>query len=185
MAAEEVYPYNRSSGFQMLKTGEKSTDLEKIGVSQLGPEFRNAILGTSFTGLSGEFKLIDGQLQSPAFQIVNVIGSEARVIGFWTPTNGISQTLESTDKKKNSNSIDNLRAIIWPGESTEMPKGWEIPTSEKKLRIGVPVKQGFTEFLKVERNANSEPKVTGFVIDVLKEVMDSLPYSVPYEFVPY
>ncbi|KAI3932708.1 hypothetical protein MKW98_012679 [Papaver atlanticum] len=185
MAAEEVYPYNRSSGFKMLKTGEKSTDLEKIGVSQMGPEFLKAILGTSFTGLSGEFKLIDGQLQSSAFQIVNVIGSEARVIGFWTPTNGISQTLESTDTKKNSTSINSLRAIIWPGESTEIPKGWEIPTSEKKLRIGVPVKQGFTEFLKVEINANSEPKVSGFVIDVFKEVMDSLPYSVPYEFVPY
>ncbi|KAI3929221.1 hypothetical protein MKX01_006457 [Papaver californicum] len=172
MAAEEVYPYNRSSGFKKQNIRENSADLQKIGVSQLGPY--------------GEFKLIYGQLQSSAFQIVNVIGSEARVIGFWTPTNGISLTLESIGKEKYSTSIDNLRAIICPGESTEIPKGWEIPTSEKKLRIGVPVKQGFTEFVKVEKHgANTEPKVTGFVIDVFKAVMDSLPYSVPYEFVPY
>ncbi|MCL7024061.1 hypothetical protein MKW94_011546 [Papaver nudicaule] len=185
-AAEEV-PYKRSSGFKKLNIVANSTDLTKIGVSQLGPELRSAILGTTFTGLSGEFKLIDGQLQSSAFQIVNVIGSEATVIGFWTPANGISRTLESLEKNKYSTNINNLRAIIWPGESTVKPKGWEIPTSEKKLRIGVPVKPGFTEFVKVENfgATNTEPKVTGFVIDVFKAVMDSLPYAVPYEFVPY
>ncbi|KAL7180617.1 hypothetical protein ACSBR1_043747 [Camellia fascicularis] len=75
-------------------------------------------------------------------------------------------------------------AIIWPGESNVVPKGWEIPTGERKLRVGVPVKGGFVEFIKVERDAETNAVVaTGFCIDVFEKVMNSLPYAVPREYV--
>ncbi|OVA12793.1 Ionotropic glutamate receptor [Macleaya cordata] len=83
-------------------------------------------------------------------------------------------------------SKDNLRPIIWPGESIVAPKGWVIPTNEKKLRIGVLVKDGCSEFVKVTKNASTNSTyVTGYYIDVFNAVMEMLPYGVPYEFFPF
>jgi ionotropic glutamate receptor len=69
-----------------------------------------------------------------------------------------------------------------------IPKGWEIPSIGKKLRIGVPVKSGdnYTEFLKVTYdNSANKTDTTGFCIDVFKAVVDVLPYDLPYELIPY
>ncbi|KAJ4952014.1 hypothetical protein NE237_028846 [Protea cynaroides] len=165
---------------------------ERVHVFQLesqklmGSELLKALMNVRFEGLSGKFRIVDGQLLSSAFQIVNVIGKGERHIGFWTPTYGISENLYPSDKKVYSASMDDLRHVIWPGESTEVPKGWVIPTSGKKLRIGVPVKDGFSEFVKIERDPHTKGLiVTGYCIDVFKVVMDSLPYGVSYEFFPF
>ncbi|KAF5208221.1 Glutamate receptor [Thalictrum thalictroides] len=172
--------------FEKLNDGKNSTDLENLGISQIGPKFLESILQTKFNGLSGEFWIKDGQLQSSAFHIVNVIGKGGRDIGFWTPTLGISGKLNQTGENVYTTNKDNLRAIIWPGESTVVPKGWEVPTSEKKLRIGVPVKDGFSEFVTVTKNPRTNATlVTGFCIDVFKAVTDSMPYAIPYDFVPF
>ncbi|PNX70655.1 glutamate receptor-like protein, partial [Trifolium pratense] len=58
-----------------------------------------------------------------------------------------------------SSSKDDLGSIIWPGDVYSIPKGCEIPTIGKKLKIGVPVESG--------------------------AVVDILPYDLPYEFVRY
>ena len=44
---------------------------------------------------------------------------------------------------------DNLRGILWPRQTSNVPRGGEFPTSGKKLRVGVPVRKGFNEFVKV------------------------------------
>ncbi|KAL5699084.1 hypothetical protein ACHQM5_030033 [Ranunculus cassubicifolius] len=166
--------------------GKSSTDLESLGTSQIGPSLLQLLSKTKLMGLSGEFCIKDGQLQSSAFQIVNVVGKGARGIGFWSPSLGTSKTLEMKGTKKLTVSKDNLGAIIWPGDSVEVPKGWELPTSEKKLRIGVPVKDGFSEFVKVVKDPRTNATyITGFCIDVFKVVMESMPYAIPYEFVPF
>ncbi|XP_026411143.1 glutamate receptor 2.9-like [Papaver somniferum] len=56
-----------------------------------------------------------------------------------------------------------------------------------KLRIGVSVKEGFNEFVKVENNSGSHSgyKVTGYCIDVFKAALDELPYDVPYDLIPF
>ncbi|KAF8392930.1 hypothetical protein HHK36_021170 [Tetracentron sinense] len=172
--------------FQNPEVAENTTDLAAIGVSQIGPKLLQAVLRTRFRGLSGEFNLLHGQLQSTVFQLVNVIGNGAREIGFWTPLNGIVRELNANGMNKYTTSISNLRAIIWPGESTTAPKGWVIPTSGKKLRIGVPVKDGFSEFVKVTRDPSTNvTTVTGYCIDVFDAVMKALPYAVPYEYIPF
>ncbi|CAA6671983.1 unnamed protein product [Spirodela intermedia] len=49
-----------------------------------------------------------------------------------------------------------------------------------------PVKDGFNEFMKVERNVNSnQTEITGFCVDVFDSVMKVMPYNVPYEYVPF
>ncbi|XP_057503942.1 glutamate receptor 2.9-like [Actinidia eriantha] len=175
------------SEFKKPVTTKNLTDLAAIGTSEMGPRLLQSIKNIKFTSVSGEFHLVDGQLQSSAFQIINVIGKGESEIGFWTPQSGISKNLTLPSNHIYTTNRDDLKPIIWPGASDVVPRGWEIPTSEKKLRVGVPVKSGFTEFIKVERNSETnEVVVTGFCIDVFKEVMEnSLPYAVPYEFIPF
>ncbi|KAA8550529.1 hypothetical protein F0562_002213 [Nyssa sinensis] len=58
--------------------------------------------------------------------------------------------------------------------------------SGKKLRIGVPLKQGFKEFVNVDIHPQTNATiVTGFCIDVFKTAIDALEYEVSYEFIPF
>ncbi|GMN45603.1 hypothetical protein TIFTF001_014766 [Ficus carica] len=166
------------------------TDLNSFGVSRIGTKLCESLSGTKFRGVAGDFSLVNGQLQSSTFQIVNVNGNGGREIGFWTPQNGLTRTLllnNSSDMSGYySTSRSNLGPIIWPGESTVAPKGWDVPTSEKRLRIGVPVKEGFKEFVdvKIDPSTNTA-EVTGFSIDVFKAAVEKLPYALPYDFIPF
>ncbi|KAI3904202.1 hypothetical protein MKX01_030695 [Papaver californicum] len=163
-----------------------SSDVARLGVSQIGPELLREISNIKFKGISGKFDLFERQLQFNNFQILNVVGSGAREIGIWTPSEGIIKDISLVGATKTMYDKDNLRPVIWPGDTTIIPKGWEIPTNDKKLRVAVPVKEGFTEFVKVINNLSSDsPYVTGYCIDVFKAAIDMLEYSVQYEFVPY
>lgn len=168
--------------------GKNLSDLDMIGTSEMGATIAASVRNIRFNGLSGDFHIIDGQLQPSAFEIVNIIGKGERKIGFWTETHGISDKLKpSEDQSAHKSSKDNLGIIIWPGESNIVPKGWEMPTGhKKKLRVGVPVKSGLPEFVKVERDPLTNAVIaTGFCVDVFKEVMMSLPYAVSYDFIPF
>ncbi|EOY29260.1 Glutamate receptor, putative [Theobroma cacao] len=165
------------------------TDLETLGVSQNGPRLIQELSSTKFKGLTGDFHFVKGQLQSSVFQIVNVIGSGEKEVGFWTPENGLVRQLNSTNTNASTNSTSKpkLGPIIWPGDTNLVPKGWQIPTNGKTLRIGVPVKVGFTEFLDVvwDPITQKAKSIEGYCIDVFDAVMENMPYSVPYEYVPF
>ncbi|KAK1549729.1 hypothetical protein Q3G72_006829 [Acer saccharum] len=128
-------------------------------------------------------------VHSLAFQIVNVNGYGTRGIGFWIPEKKVLMKklmTSSTSNNNNSASKPNLGPIIWPGDSTSVPKGWEISTNQKKLHIGVPKKSGFTDFVKVEFDSTTNRStVTGYCIDVFEAVMKTLPYAVTYEYIPF
>ncbi|XVE53490.1 hypothetical protein DITRI_Ditri03aG0007300 [Diplodiscus trichospermus] len=187
MAIESV----RSGNFSIKRTNVSSsngsgTDLETFGTSQVGPELIQALASTKFKGLTGDIRFVAGQLQSSVFQIVNVNGNGERRVGFWTPKLGLVKELNSS-KSTNSTNNPKLGPIIWPGDTTSPPKGWEIPTNGKKLRIGVPVKDGFNQFVKViwDPNLHTATSITGYCIDVFNEVMAAMPYAVAYEFIPF
>ncbi|KAL6345522.1 hypothetical protein AAG906_017247 [Vitis piasezkii] len=59
-------------------------------------------------------------------------------------------------RRSNSTSKANLRAITWPGESPSVPKDPITNTT----------------------------KITGYSIAIFENVMETLPYAVPYEYVP-
>ncbi|KAM1969544.1 hypothetical protein ACFX16_016750 [Malus domestica] len=187
MAAEKVGAKNFS--FEKTNTSGKSstTNRERFGVSQNGPQLIQELSGTKFKGLSGDFNLSNGQLQSSTFEIVNVIGSGEKLIGFWTPKNGLVRKLNLTSTSKYSISNASLGSIIWPGDTTSAPKGWQIPTLGKKLQILVPVKQGFLEFVNVTHDpiTNTTKVNGGYCIDVFEDVIKALPYAVSYELIPY
>lgn len=114
----------------------------------------------------------------------------ARGIGFWTLEHGIVRQLKfdavNTSHKDYSTSQANLKAIIWPGDTTYTPKGWVVPTNGKVLRVAVPVKTFYSDFVRVTRDPiTNRTMVTGYCIDVFEAVMAALPYSVPYEYIPF
>nr|TKS00119.1 glutamate receptor 2.1-like [Populus alba] len=175
-------------GFQKANvSSNSSTDLATLGVSLNGPNLVQALSNITFKGLTGDYLFDNGQLQSSAFQIINVNGNGGREIGFWTSTKGIVKTLNSTNNMTAyAGSNSDLSTVIWPGDTTSVPKGWEIPTNGKKLRIGVPLKDGFSEFVKVTRDPSSNTTtVTGYSIDVFDSVVKALPYALPYEYIPF
>ncbi|MCL7034415.1 hypothetical protein MKW94_006142 [Papaver nudicaule] len=186
-AVEKLKMSTNSTGFLKPRVELKNKgDITTIGVSQIGQELLQQLSNVQFRGLSGEFRLSNRQLHLDVFQILNVVGHHGgREVGIWTPDNGIARDIGSskTDASgTSSTSKANLRHIIWPGESINAPKGWVLPTNGKRLRIGVPVKDGFSDFVKVGRNTTNLTEVHGFCIDVFDAVMRILPYAVPYDF---
>ncbi|BFG14677.1 hypothetical protein CerSpe_009510 [Prunus speciosa] len=163
-AVELVGPeVNFSSDVLKHKTNSKNTDeMFGVTVSKAGPRLLQALLRTSFQGLSGKFQLINGHLQPAAYEIINVVRKKETVISNAAP--------------------------IWPGNTSTPPKGWVIPVTGKKLKIGVPVaSDDFNEFVNIDwsRHDDDPQRFSGFSIDVFLEVLKRMPFAVLYEFIPY
>ncbi|CAM8898129.1 unnamed protein product [Rhodiola kirilowii] len=179
MAVEKVFGNRtQASRFQSNTVTVNATDLDSLLVSNAGPQLREALLSLSFKGLAGNFHFLNGEIQPYAYKIVNVNENGGRGIGYWTALGGISRVLNL-----NKNGTVELGQVIWPGEKKQVPKGWTVPVIGKKLSIGVPVKDGFLEFVKVTRDPVFE--VTGYCIDVFEAVMEAMPYPVQYEYSPF
>uniref|UniRef100_K3YZ13 Glutamate receptor n=1 Tax=Setaria italica TaxID=4555 RepID=K3YZ13_SETIT len=168
---------------------ENYTSSKTLENSRNGPAVLKEILQTKFQGLSGYFDLTDGQLQISMFQIINVVGKAHRVIGFWTAQNGISQ--QSDQRRSNTTywsttPTRNLKTVIWPGESTEVPRGWEIPTDGKKLQVGIVIGAGYPKYIDAnEDSLTGEIKASGLAIEIFEEAVKRLPYALPYEYVVF
>ncbi|KAJ4813616.1 glutamate receptor 2.2 [Rhynchospora pubera] len=163
-----------------------STDLSSMGASTTGDDMLQAILNTTFKGLGGEFKFVNGELDVSVFYIVNVNGGKGRTIGYYTPKYGLSKKFPVESNASYSTSRDDLGPVIWPGESTVQPKGWVLPTIGRKLRIAVPgpVQEGFKMFLDMETdNTTNQTTATGFVIDMFEAAVEKLPYALPFEYI--
>ena len=155
-----------------------NANLAALDIFENGTRLRNTIVNTKFVGLSRNFVLVNGQLEPSTFEVFNVIGKTEINIGYWTPQRGFSKDLKDSEKAY-STSKDKLRPLIWPGYTIHQPPS--------RLRIGVPVKNGFKEFVKLEWKSSTDdsPNVSGFSIEVFNAVRDSLPFPLYYEFIPY
>ncbi|XP_042499817.1 glutamate receptor 2.7-like [Macadamia integrifolia] len=121
------------------------------------------ILSSRFSGLSGEIQFEDGEFDnSPVFQFVNVTG------------NSYNYTMEGLKGG----------TVEWPGGLRRVPKGWVYPSDLKPMKIGVPGRPVFEEFVKVKRNKNPDlpPVLTGFCIKVFEEAVKILSQTISYEF---
>lgn len=147
-----------------LQPNENSTCLDSLDVSINGHELLTEIVQNKFRGLSGNFDLTGRQLQVSTLQIINVVGGNLRHVGFWTLENGLSRQLNKNDLELTwslSASMLDLNPIIWPGESKEIPRGWEFPTSSKKLRVGV-ISSAYPEFIRTSKDpATNATRVSG------------------------
>ncbi|KAM7477579.1 hypothetical protein LguiA_025792 [Lonicera macranthoides] len=180
-----LWAYDATTALAMAveKVGYMNNYFKKMNSSRnsvnLGGYLHRVLSSIRFKGLVGDFHIVNGHLQPPAFEIVNGIGDGERMIGFWTTKHGIVKELNSTEKIS-------VRDIIWPGDSTVVPKGWVIPTNGMKLKIGIPVKDGCNDFVKFIRDSSTNSiRVTGFCVDVFEAIMNTLLYVVPFEYIPF
>ncbi|KAI3821205.1 hypothetical protein L1987_08765 [Smallanthus sonchifolius] len=139
-----------------------------------------SITHTKFNGLSGDITFKGGKLaQLPTFRIINVIGRSYREIEFWSPEFGF------LNDKLGSGEV-NLDSIYWPGGTQRIPTG-QVPRNEgKPLKIGVPARGAFKQFVNVTYDPyKNETSVTGFSIQVFEAAVKKLNYSLSYVFIPY
>ena len=158
--------------------------------SLAGPEILSSILEADFDGLAGRFRFVDRHMHVPIYEVVNVIGEKARGLGFWSPGSGLLRLLNSSSSQGQTKSTVTagriLKPIIWPGDSTTVPKGWDFPVNAKILRIGVPVRHEFKFFVNVEANHNTNgSRVSGYSIDIFEAAVNKLPYALRYKYIPY
>ncbi|THU65150.1 hypothetical protein C4D60_Mb05t00640 [Musa balbisiana] len=145
------------------------------------------LLLLNFTGLSGQIQFDgDKNLISRMYEIVNVRGSVTNRVGYWSNHSGLSISLPENlliNRPKNLSFKQVLGRITWPGGKMETPRGWVVASNERPLRIAVPNRASYLEFVRVTNGGDME-NVSGYCIDVFKEIMKLIPYEVPYKFVP-
>ncbi|PKI18241.1 hypothetical protein CRG98_049485, partial [Punica granatum] len=83
-----------------------------------GPLLLKTILRTNFTGLTGlvEFDS-DRSLIQPSYDIINVIGTGFRRIGYWSNYSGLSTDAPETLYLKapnRSRANQKLQSVVWP-----------------------------------------------------------------------
>eukprot|EP00250_Pteridium_aquilinum_P021125 c25034_g1_i3 orf=597-3347(-) len=154
--------------------------LAQLSILQGGPLLRIHILQTKFDGTSGIIQVDSkGDLVRSAFEIVNIVGERLRVVGYWTNETQLSVSLPYTATEAA------LLQVLWPGNSSETPRGWVPPKNGRPLKIAVPKKAGFKQFVNWPSNSSNATSFHGFCIDVFQSALRHLPYSVPYNFVLY
>ncbi|KAF7020368.1 hypothetical protein CFC21_033479 [Triticum aestivum] len=170
-------------------TGYMGKLVDDLQPSPAGPELLASIIGGEFYGLAGRFRFVDRHLPVPQYEIVNVIEEKIRRIGFWSPGYGLSAFLNSSTRpgqaRRRAKAGQVLRAVIWPGDSITVPRGWDFPANGKILQIAVPVRRDFKVFVKVENPNSSMQSVTGYCIDVFEAAVKKLPYALPFKYMPY
>ncbi|KAK9029538.1 hypothetical protein V6N11_026651 [Hibiscus sabdariffa] len=124
-----------------------------------GTSWLIGMLNTSYRGISGDFELVNGQIQPSVFEIFNITKQGQMTTGYWTHDRGISNNLYPKSR--------NTKYIRRTLEANE-PIG-------RKWIIGVPSKAGFKEFVNIQpgdkKGNGDEP---GFTIEVFKAVWKSL-----------
>jgi hypothetical protein len=154
--------------------------------------FWEKILSTNFEGLSGKISFKNSTLSKlPIFEIINVVGKSYKEVEFWSPEFGFSEDFTEHDGEKVrvfNGSINGVmgQVLFWPGGLQAMPKGWTYDAEEKPLKIGVPARGAFNQFVRLNYdNETNRTLISGFSIDVFKAVVERLPYKLPHVFVPF
>ncbi|KAI4314662.1 hypothetical protein L6164_027550 [Bauhinia variegata] len=154
--------------------------LDKVWVFSNGNLLLKKILEVNITGVTGKLRFgSDGNLVDPAYEVINVIGTDVRRIGYWSNSSGLSV---SEPGKGKTPMTPQLYGVIWPGRKTQTPRGWVFASNNgRNLRIGVPLRISYHEFVsRVDADLFS-----GYCIDVFTAAHDLLPYAVPYKFIPF
>ncbi|KAI4341028.1 hypothetical protein MLD38_025803 [Melastoma candidum] len=162
-----------------------TSGLSSLHIFDGGPKLLQTILAVNFTGLSGLIQFDSNRnLVQPAVDIMNIGGTGPHSIGYWSNYSGLSVIAPEILYQKPPNksiSSQQLHSVIWPGETADKPRGWVFPNNGKPLRIVVPNRISYKEFVSAE--SNSPLGVKGFCIDVFEEALKLLPYPVPHTYI--
>lgn len=165
-------------------TNGSSLHLSSLRIFNGGQKLLNILITMNFTGLTGQIQFdSEKNLIQPSYDVIN-IGGGPRQIGFWSNFSGLSVVSPETLYTKPPNFTRNhsLYSVIWPGETTITPRGWVFPNNGRPLRIVVPNRVSYKEFVSKD---NSPLGVQGYCIDVFEAAVKLLPYPVPHIYILY
>ncbi|KAL8238232.1 hypothetical protein R6Q59_019313 [Mikania micrantha] len=149
-----------------------------------GPKLLETLLTTNFTGATGEVRFdSDKDRVHPAYDIVNIVGTGLRTVGYWSKSFGLSVNQPEKPKTNRLSDVKRLYSVIWPGETSVKPRGWVFPNNGIPLRIGVPFRHSYKEV--VTKDVRSPLGVRGYSVDVFEAAVSLLPYPVPRKYVLY
>uniref|UniRef100_A0A0E0PD92 Glutamate receptor n=2 Tax=Oryza TaxID=4527 RepID=A0A0E0PD92_ORYRU len=164
----------------------RGLNLEALSVFDGGQLLLEKIHQVDFLGATGPVKFDSGgNLIQPAYDIVSIIGSGLRTVGYWSNYSGLSVISPETLYKKPANrtrETQKLHDVIWPGETINKPRGWVFPNNGNEIKIGVPDRVSYRQFVSVDSETGM---VRGLCIDVFVAAINLLAYPVPYRFVPF
>ncbi|KAF8391513.1 hypothetical protein HHK36_023818 [Tetracentron sinense] len=171
----------------MLHDANGSTlHLKEFRVFEGGQRLIQRLISMNFTGLTGQIQFdSERNLIYPAYDIINIGGSGSRRVGYWSNYSHLSVVppeILYREPPNISTGSQQLYSIIWPGETTTKPRGWVFPNNGNPLRIGVPNRVSYKEFVAKEKDPNV---VKGFCIDVFEAALNFLPYPVPHTYILY
>ncbi|KAL2331832.1 hypothetical protein Fmac_019413 [Flemingia macrophylla] len=173
-----------SSDPKLHDTNGSMLHLESLRVFEDGAKFLETILRTNFTGLTGQVQFdTDKNRMHPAYDILNIGGTGMRRIGYWSNYSGLSVVAPEILYKRppnTSTSSQQLYGVIWPGETAVKPRGWVFPNNGRPLRIAVPNRVSYLQFVSKDKNP---PGVRGYCIDVFEAAINLLPYPVPRQYI--
>lgn len=171
--------------------------LSALRVFDQGEQLLRKVMLANFTGVTGSVRFqldADGSggatLINPAYEILNVGGTGVRRVAYWSNYTRLSveapRLLADGGPPPNSNNTttqqqQQMYSVIWPGDTTAKPRGWVFPNNGKPLRIGVPYRTTYKQF--VSKDRSSPDGVSGYCVDVFNAAVALLPYPVPASFV--
>ncbi|KAK9133459.1 hypothetical protein Scep_012987 [Stephania cephalantha] len=158
-ALDELLKHNGTITFSFDKNlhGLKESSLQKTDLKTFdnGSLLLEKLKQTNFTGLTG-------QVQFDLFR--NRVGAAYDVINIGKDV--------STSRVN-----PELKTVTWPGGQKDKPRGWVVATNERPLRIGIPNRASFVDFV---REMDGAHEIRGYCIDIFNATVGLLPYSVPY-----
>lgn len=175
-----------SNDSRLYELGGGSLHLDAMTIFNGGDSLLESILQVNMTGITGPVKFTqDKNIINPAYEVINVIGTGIRRIGYWSNYSGLSVVRPETLYMKppnHSSSSQQLYSAVWPGQTTSKPRGWVFPQNGKQLRIAVTNRASFHEFVSEEPGTNM---FKGYCIDVFNAAMNLLPYAVPHQLIAF
>ena len=105
--------FSTDSNLNELRGGK--LNLDALNMFNGGSQLLQSILEVNTTGLTGPVKFNpDGNLINPAFEVINVIGTGTRTIGYWSNSSGLSlDPPEKPQRKLQSNGSRKTKTKIF------------------------------------------------------------------------
>ncbi|MFQ6649840.1 hypothetical protein Gotur_023371 [Gossypium turneri] len=168
---------------KLRDTNGTTLHLSSLRVFNGGQQLLQTLLRMNFSGLSGQIQFNQQRdLIHPAFDVLNIGGTGTHRIGYWSNYSHLSIVPPEslyTKPPNISSSSQHFNGVKWPGETSKVPRGWVFPNNGQPLRIAVPNRVGYKEFVSKD---NSPQGVKGYCIDVFEAAINLLPYAVPHTY---
>ncbi|GMG98680.1 hypothetical protein Nepgr_000520 [Nepenthes gracilis] len=161
-------------------------NLTSLRIFNGGQQLLKLLLSANYMGIAGQIQFdSEKNLVHPSVEIINIIGTGSRRIGYWSNYSGLSVVAPESLYLKSGNSSSHnqqLYSVIWPGQTTKRPRGWVFPNNGKPLRIAVPNRVSYKEYVS---KIKDPPGVKGYCIDVFEAAVNLLSYPVPRTYMLY